>query len=60
MIQQAPNEITVIQTLFTMSGITKEKVQEQLKEIVEESARPILLFWEIEDIVRATTFKNHF
>ncbi|MDM5333403.1 hypothetical protein QUF56_09210 [Ureibacillus composti] len=60
MIQQAPNEITVIQTLFTMSGITKEKVQEQLKEIVEESARPILLFWEIEDIVRATTFKKSF
>lgn len=48
-------ESAVIQTLFEMSGITAEKVNRQLDEIVN-AAEPIILFWDINDIMKATTF----
>lgn len=51
-------ESAVIQTLFEMSGITAEKVHQQLSEIVNSAARPIILFWDINDIERATTFSR--
>jgi len=53
-------ESAVIQTLFEMSGITPEKVQQQLKELAESSAKPLILFWDIKDIERATTFSRKF
>ena len=53
-------ESAVIQTLFEMSGITPEKVNEQLKELVATSAKPLILFWDIHDIVQATTFSRKF
>ena len=49
-------ESAVIQTLFQMSGITPEKVNQHLGEIVNAAAQPIILFWDINDIMRATTF----
>ena len=53
-------ESALIQTLFEMSGITRESVQNELRDFIEENARPIILFWEIEDIVKATTFQKAF
>jgi len=53
-------ESTVIQTLFEMSGITPEKVNQRLTEIVDSAAQPLILFWEINDIVRATTYSRKF
>ncbi|WP_431030083.1 hypothetical protein [Lysinibacillus sp. LZ02] len=53
-------ESQVIQTLFEMSGITAVKVQEQLKELVATSAQPLVLFWDIHDIQKATTFSRKF
>lgn len=53
-------ESTVIQTLFEMSGITAEKVHQQLSEIVDSAAQPIILFWDINDIIQATTFSRKF
>lgn len=51
-------ESTVIQTLFEMSGITQDKIHQQLHEIVNSAAQPIILFWDINDIMRATTFSR--
>ena len=53
-------ESQVIQTLFEMSGITPEKVREQLKELVATSAQPLILFWDINDIEIATTYSRKF
>lgn len=53
-------ENAVIQTLFEMSGITAEKVHQQLSEIVDSAAQPIILFWDINDIIQATTFSRKF
>lgn len=60
MISTHPNESTVIKTLFEMSGITNEKIISELRELIAESARKEILFWDIDDIVRATTFKKTF
>lgn len=51
-------ESTVIQTLFEMSGITQDKIHQQLHEIVNTAAQPLILFWDINDIMRATTFSR--
>lgn len=53
-------ESTVIQTLFEMSGITLEEVKRQLDEIVNTAAQPIILFWDINDIIQSTTFSRKF
>ncbi|MEV9639522.1 hypothetical protein ABZ756_02340 [Mammaliicoccus sciuri] len=53
-------ESAVIQTLFEMSGITPEKVHQQLAEMVSGAAQPIILFWDINDIIQATTFSRKF
>lgn len=53
-------ESAVIQTLFEMSGITAEKVNQQLTELVNTAAQPLILFWDINDIVRATTYSRKF
>lgn len=60
MIVQQPTESAVIQTLFQMSGITKEKVEKQLEELIIEASRPKLLFWDVEQISQATSFKKTF
>lgn len=53
-------ESTLIQTLFEMSGITPEKVHQQLNEIVNNAAQPLILFWDIKDIMESTTFSRKF
>ena len=58
MIAQTDNEI--ILTLFEMSGITPEKVQQQLAELANNAAQPLILFWDIKDIMQATTFSRKF
>ncbi len=60
MIGTAPSESTVIKTLFEMSGITKERIIFELRELINETARHEILFWDIDDIIRATTFKKTF
>ena len=51
-------ESAVIQTLFELSGITAEKVKRQLDEIVDTAAQPVILFWDINDIIQTTTFSR--
>ncbi|WP_342575479.1 hypothetical protein MHH37_06490 [Solibacillus sp. FSL K6-1781] len=58
MIPQTENAL--IQTLFEMSGITKESVQNELQKLIQDTVRPSILFWDIEDIVKATTFQKAF
>lgn len=53
-------ESAVIRTLFEMSGITSEKIKHQLQELVNASAQPLILFWDIHDIMNATTFSRKF
>lgn len=60
MIQKQPSESAVIKTLFEMSGITKEAVTGELKELLREASRPIILFWDIDDVIRATSFSKTF
>ncbi|MEB2281079.1 hypothetical protein LAV73_13890 [Lysinibacillus xylanilyticus] len=60
MISTTPNETTLIQTLFEMSGITSEKVNEMLIAIANDAAKPLILFWDVNDIMKATTFSRKF
>lgn len=60
MIQQTSKENVVIQTLFEMSGITAEKVHQELNQLVESAAQPLILFWDINDIMKTTTFSRKF
>lgn len=56
----AQTENAIILTLFEMSGITPEKVNQMLTEIANDAAKPIILFWDIKDIMKATTFSRKF
>lgn len=60
MLTEIKSESQIIQTLFQMSGITPEVVHKQLQDIVKDSAQPLILFWDINDIVKATTFSRKF
>ncbi|MEG0470741.1 MAG: hypothetical protein RR588_00245 [Solibacillus sp.] len=60
MMPQMQTESALIQTLFEMSGITPEKVHQQLTELANNAAKPLILFWDIKDIVQATTFSRKF
>ncbi|MFJ7700036.1 hypothetical protein [Lysinibacillus fusiformis] len=53
-------ESAVIQTLFEISGITPEKVNQMLITIANDAAKPLILFWDINDIIKATTFSRKF
>lgn len=53
-------ESALIATLFEMSGITAEKVHQQLTELANNAAQPLILFWEVKDIMKATTFSRKF
>ena len=57
---QMDTESKIIQSLFELSGITPEAVHNQLQEIVKTSAQPLILFWDINDIMKATTFSRKF
>ena len=56
----AQTENAIILTLFEMSGITPEKVNQMLTEIANDAAKPLILFWDIKDIMQATTFSRKF
>lgn len=58
MLQQ--QESVLVTTLFQMSGITPEKVNQMLTEIANDAAKPLILFWDIKDIMKATTFSRKF
>lgn len=60
MMQEQPSESVLIQTLFEMSGITEEVIVEELKELLREASKPIILFWDIDDMVRATSYGKTF
>lgn len=60
MISTTPNETALIQTLFEMSGITSEKINQMLVAIANDAAKPLILFWDINDIIKATTFSRKF
>lgn len=54
------NESVLIEALFNMAGITPEKIREELQQIVDNAAKPLILFWDIKDIMQATTFSRKF
>lgn len=60
MIQQQSSESVVIQTLFEMSGITKEKVGQQLEELIRDAARPKILFIDLEQLKEIVPFERDF
>ncbi len=53
-------EKELIQALFQLSGITPEKVHQQLNGIIQTAAQPLILFWDIKDIMQSTTFSRKF
>lgn len=57
-IQQS--ESSVIRTLFEMSGITPEKVEQEFQTLVHEAARPALLFWDINQMSDELSFEKSF
>lgn len=56
----AQTESVLITTLFEMSGITAEKVQQQLTELANNAAQPLILFWDVKDIMQTTTYSRKF
>ena len=40
--------------------LLSKQAQQLLTEILRDASRPVILFWEIDDIVKATTFKKAF
>ncbi|AVK85305.1 hypothetical protein C3943_18120 [Lysinibacillus sp. B2A1] len=53
-------ESVLVKTLFEMSGITPETVNQMLISIANDAAKPLILFWDINDIIKATTFSRKF
>lgn len=60
MIQQPPSESAVIQTLFQMSGITKERVEHQVEELFQDAIKPKALFVDLEKLKQLTSFERDF
>lgn len=60
MIQQQPSESMVIQTLFQMSGITKEKVIKEIEEFKSEVVRPRALFIDLDQLKEILPFERDF
>lgn len=58
MMQQ--QESVLVTTLFQMSGITPEKIHQKLDEMVQDAAQPLILFWDVKDIMKATTYSRKF
>jgi len=53
-------ESVLVKTLFEMSGITPETINQMLISIANNAAKPLILFWDINDIIKATTFSRKF
>ncbi|WP_404427272.1 hypothetical protein LG296_01510 [Ureibacillus chungkukjangi] len=60
MIQQQPSESAVIQTLFQMSGITKEKLEHHAEELMQEAIKTKTLFVDLEKLKQLTSFERDF
>ena len=58
MMQQ--QESVLVTTLFQMSGITPEKIHQKLDEMVQDAAQPLILFLDVKDIMKATTYSRKF
>lgn len=56
MLQSQPSESMLLQTILEMGGITKEKIQQQVMDLISEAARPPLLFWDLKQMAQATPF----
>lgn len=56
MFPSQPNESMLVQTLFEMGGVTKETIQQYLENLMNEAARPPLLFWDLKKMAAATPF----
>lgn len=53
-------ESVLVKTLFEMSGITIETVNQMLITIANDAAKLLILFWDVNDIMKATTFSRKF
>lgn len=53
-------ESVLVKTLFEMGGITPETVNQMLISIANDAAQPLILFWDINGIIKATTFSRKF
>lgn len=60
MIQQQPSENAIIQTLFEMAGITKEKVEEHFENYIRETTRLKILFVDLEQLKEIVPFERDF
>ncbi|RUL56494.1 hypothetical protein [Lysinibacillus antri] len=54
MISQQPSESLVIQMLLEKAGITKEKFEKQIEELINEATRTTLLYWDIDRMSELT------
>ncbi|KYG90853.1 hypothetical protein A0U40_17815 [[Bacillus] sp. KCTC 13219] len=57
---QLRTESELVRTMFEMGGITRETINETFKEMVNDAAQPLILFWDINDIMKATTYSRKF
>lgn len=54
MIQSQPSESAVIKTILELSGITEEKISQQIEMLITDALRPQLLFWDIKKMSELT------
>lgn len=54
MVQIQPSESAVIKTILQMSGITPEKIDEQIEKLISDVLRPKLLYWDIKKMSELT------
>lgn len=60
MLKESPTDSLLLQTLFEMGGITPATINKRLEDMMEEAVQKRVLFWDIQDMMRATTFSKTF
>ncbi|WP_433595157.1 hypothetical protein [Lysinibacillus xylanilyticus] len=56
MLQSQLSESMLLQTILEMGGITKDSIEQTLENLINEAARPKLLFWDLKQMAKATPF----
>ncbi|QGG51569.1 hypothetical protein [Lysinibacillus pakistanensis] len=56
MLPNQPNENMLVQELFKMGGITKESIQQDLKNLINEASQGPLLFWDLKKMTKSIPY----
>lgn len=60
MISTPQNETTLIQNILELSGITPEKISQELDKKLTDASRPTIISWTVEQMALATGIKKEY